>query len=165
MGKRGPAKTPSAIRKARGNPGHQKLTDNEPSPEADRIAPPDWLSKRGRKTWDDHAKDLQAQGVLTNNDVAHFAMWCEYIAQFAEASDHIKGTNIVDGVHVSVYVKARRDAADMAHRLGQQFGMTPSARTGISVVKPKEKSDLAAFLAESPNVLSFPKQAKSKGKK
>ena len=72
----GPPKTPTAIRKARGNRGHETFSQFEPQPPATTATPPGELSGAARALWDRLAPELVRLGTLTVIDRDEFAKGC-----------------------------------------------------------------------------------------
>src|SRR6266516_3958634 len=99
MGRRGPARLPTALRRARGA-RPDRLNASEPTPSAKPPVPPRWLSPEARKVWRRLAPDLHRQGVLTHWDVELFAVFCDVVDQWTRARE-LLGPGLL--------VKGRRD--------------------------------------------------------
>ncbi len=134
---------PTAIAKLRGNPGHRPLAENEPQPrDLGRCPdPPGSLDDYEREVWDEIAPMLYEMGVLTVVDVDALATYCRAKVRYIDANEIIS----VDGhtrlgsagntvVHPEIYVMEK--AATEMHRIWQNFGMTPAARTRIAATPP-----------------------------
>lgn len=83
MGKRGPKKTPTALRVV-ANAG----IDQEPLPppvDDDRPTPPAWLTKLARAEWDRIEQSLWAMGCLTEIDQGMFAAYCMAWGRYEQA--------------------------------------------------------------------------------
>lgn len=147
MGARGPAKTPTNLAVVRGQ-RKDRINTQAPVPPVGDPKPPEWLSAEAVAVWSAQAPSLIRQGLLTSRDVDEFAAFCDAVARRAEAAGHLDD----EGVVLEVPVVARgsgevvgsrtqkshwwgvwKDANDIAGRKGAQFGMTPSARTGLKV--------------------------------
>jgi len=68
VGNRGPAPTPTVIRKAEGNPGKRPFNDREPQPRAIRPKMPKHLDPRAKKEWKRLCPMLERLHVLTEAD-------------------------------------------------------------------------------------------------
>src|SRR6266480_4426852 len=84
MGRRGTKRTPPALAKARGNPGHRPLNENEPEHVLADSTPPKGLKGIALALWKDHAPELISTGVLRRVHVPLFAEWCKIGGEIAE---------------------------------------------------------------------------------
>ncbi|MFC8247710.1 P27 family phage terminase small subunit [Streptomyces chartreusis] len=144
MGKRGPVGKPTALRVLHGD-RKDRINSDEPQPDADEIAPTDWLGERALEVWAAYAPDLEARQVLTPWDVEAFAAWCDAVARRRDAAEHVDEETAV--VELDVFNKngeltgTRRakntwllalDSADaQVQRYGARCGLTPSDRAGL----------------------------------
>jgi P27 family predicted phage terminase small subunit len=131
---------PTALKILSGNRGRRPLNHREPKPEIVLPPPPDHLDSIGRQEWDRVAPVLYELGVLSRLDVGVLAAMC------AAHSLDVTLTNLVCKHGAVLYgpkqrpypnpmlklaAAARRDKV----RFAIELGMTPSARTRISVVR------------------------------
>lgn len=171
MGRRGPPKTPTALKILQGVPsGVRKLTKGEPKPELLTGAQPlAEMSADGQKLWSEIVPKLEELGLFSVLDQQPFRRYCELLARWGKAQRKLNETG---QTHVPIFheqtpeeraagLKPRlrylqelpesiefRRLTPMLLKLEQQFGMTPAARAAISVL-PKSKNapdNLAAFL-------------------
>ena len=157
MGKRGPKPQPTVLKLARGNPGCRKLNDAEPKPKAEKIEPPKYLVGESLRCWKAITPGLIATGVMTEADVPTLARYCTMHEQWLRYLAEVRAGNDIlvilndDG---SVKYQQSSPAATMQQKLAtsmlrieQEFGLTPSARTGIVAQKNDQEEDpLARFL-------------------
>jgi len=160
--KPGPKPQPTHLTLLKNNPGHRPINDKEPKPRP--IAPkcPSWLHKYAKTEWRVRAKQLDALGLLTEIDGTAFAAYCQKYAEWREATEFLiaKGTvfpirhpspgldengkPILGGIkylqQVPQVAIASKALAHMRAFL-QEFGMTPSARTGLSVPEKEIGND------------------------
>lgn len=153
MGKRGPRPKPTILKKLAGNPGKRKLNDEEPEPEelAEMPAPPAWLLPVAVQVWHEEGPKLRKMGLLTEPDLVPFACYCQCCARYLEAEAWMaeNGTcmtlrNDKGEVKYSQTVPRFGLAVKMLEKMlryQQEFGMTPSARTGLKVLKEKKPGD------------------------
>lgn len=146
MAQRGRKPKPTALKVLEGNPGKRPLNENEPKPE--KIAPkcPSWLEHEAKKEWRRMSKTLEAIGVLTQVDATAFAGYCQAYARWKEAEEFLSkhGTifktpsgYIQQVPQVSIaqtYLKIMKDFCS-------EFGLTPAARSRISVSTTEGASD------------------------
>lgn len=138
MGLRGPAPTPTAINKMRGNPGKRKRNHAEPQPGEFRAKPPDHLDEYARKEWKRLVPILKRMDVLRDADYLALASLCIASSALAHAQsevnrlgDYVKGP---DGSPIKN--PARRivnEQIAIVNQLSREFGLTPSSRTRIQV--------------------------------
>jgi P27 family predicted phage terminase small subunit len=154
MGQRGPAKTPTVLNELRGNPGKRKRNHGEPMPAVGERVPsaPRWLGEGGRRHWRQLAPRLHAVGLLTEVDVVGLAMLCEALGQYLEARDLVSREGMVaisdkgNAYHHPALAQMNTARGEVL-RWAQQFGMTPSSRSRISVEAKGEELSLVDVLA------------------
>ena len=157
MGKRGPRKEPTILKIAKGNPGKRPINENEPKPAADAVQPPSWVSGKSLEKWQEVAPKLLAMGVLTNADVETLARYCTMHEQYVKYLEEIRqGGDVLVVRDDSGNVKYMQStpAATMLMKLAtsmlrieQEFGLTPSARTGIATTQSKKRDELEEFFS------------------
>lgn len=141
MGKRGPKRTPTSVKIARGT--HRKDRDGDPAlePQPEQIAappPPAHLGKVGRGKWQDLAPRLARIGLLTEADVEALTLLCEAFeekatceAKLTEDGEYYWTESGYCGVHPAVSRLQR--TIDRIRKLLAAFGMTPSDRAGLKL--------------------------------
>ncbi len=139
---KGPARKPTALKILAGNPGRKKLNTAEPQPTPGIPDAPAHLNATAREEWDRAAVELLALGLLTLADRAALALYCQAWGRLVEAETELakSGTIIksptgypIQNPWLSVAVKA----SEACHRYGQQFGLTPVARSHLQVPDTK----------------------------
>lgn len=158
MGKRGPAPKPTVLEIAQGRPGKRALNKSEPRPTLGIPECPDSLTKSAKAEWNRISPKLDEVGLLTHVDRATLAAYCQCWARWVECEEIItrdgltmelrddKGTlkscRPIPEVGISLKL------VDKINRLGSELGLSPSARTRISVAGPANAVDsLEAALA------------------
>ena len=146
MGKRGPAPTPTNIVDLRGNPGKRALNRNEPEPTPGANCPT-WLDPEAKREWRRIAPELERLELLTIVDRAALAAYCQLYARWYRAEKIVKKDGMTIGTtkgnmiqHPAVGIA--NQAMKQMHQLMSEFGMTPAARTRISVEKQPLQGDL-----------------------
>ena len=146
MATRGRKPKPTALKVLEGNPGKRPLNENEPKPENKAPRCPSWLEQEAKNEWRRMSKTLEAMGLLTLVDKAAFAGYCQAYARWKEAEEFLSkhGTifktpsgYIQQVPQVSIaqtYLKVMKDFCS-------EFGLTPAARTRISVDIEAAKPD------------------------
>jgi P27 family predicted phage terminase small subunit len=156
MGRRGPAPEPTVIKMARGNPGLRKPNAREPKPKAGNIKPPKYLAGESLKCWKSITPGLIATGVMTEADVPTLARYCTMYEQWLRYLAEVRAGRDVLTIYNddgSVKYQQQTPAATMQQKLAtsmlrieQEFGLTPSARTGIVAKTDEEDDPLAKYL-------------------
>lgn len=156
MGKRGPRPEPTILKIAKGNPGKRRLNQSEPKPAADAIQPPDWVTGKSLEKWQEVVPKLLGMGVMTNADVDTIARYCTMYEQYVKYLEQVRrGLDVLvirDDAGKVKYMQSTPAATMMTKlaasmlRIEQEFGLTPSARTGIVAKPPQDNSDLDAIL-------------------
>ena len=143
MGRRGPAATPTAVKRMRGNPGKRPLNDREPTPDAAMPHAPAHLTKEARAEWRRVARRLHNAGVLTYVDRGVLAVYCQAYGRWAEAERALQ----LNGMMVetpngyqqqSPWVNIANKAMEQMIRAARELGLTPASRSAIKVEKPAE---------------------------
>lgn len=146
VGKRGPAPAPTSLKVVRGT-RESRINRDEPQPSSSDVVAPAWLTVADGETeqghesaldvWRRMAPDLTSRGVLTAWDVEAFAVYCDAVVHFRQASLEVTRTGMtIEGARGSVKnpaVTAAKDYADLMQRYGARFGLTPSDRASLSV--------------------------------
>ena len=148
MGKRGPKKEPTALKRFKGNPSHETLP-NEVQPKGKAVMP-EWLSDHARQYWDEIATAIEPIGLLTSVDTGALSHLCDQMALYQQARQDIeeegyyyvsdKGNQIS---HPSVGLLYKADAAIRSYM--REFGLTPSARSGLNVSTDSADDPLNVF--------------------
>ena len=141
MGRRGPAPKPTRLRIIEGNPSKRPLNRNEPKPEPSRPSCPRWLNVEAKKEWARIVPELSLLGLLTNVDRLTLAGYCQAYARWRQAEEAIEKYGMIgktEGGYVQQlpYVSIAQKSLQLMKNLAAEFGLTPSARTRISVEKP-----------------------------
>ena len=150
----GPKKTPIKILEARKS-WRAKLNIGDATPDPTMPEKPDRLSEAAALVWDELADKLHSAGLLTSADGRAFARLCQMHADYDEAQAWMDEPG--HGKWMGAYYKCgdriwimnpQRKICDILAaailRLEQQFGMTPSARAGLSVTpagKPMDEKE------------------------
>jgi len=150
MGRRGPAPTPTALKKLRGNPGRRPLNKHEPQPDPAVPECPDWIDDIAKAHWRHIVPQLHAMGVLARIDQDALAAYCKAYARWRNAEEFIQHKGEVYTIkddngrvrYVQQWpqVSIAQQMYKTILRLQQEFGLTPSSRSriNVSVVSPVE---------------------------
>lgn len=161
MATRGRKPRPTALKLIDGNPGKRRMNEDEPRPEpGDMPEPPEHLSDEALEEWERMAGVLHNLGLLYDVDRAALAAYCQVYGRWVQAEKALavdakndpsrhglvsktSNGNLVQNPLVGTANKAAQDLMKYA----AEFGMTPSARTRLSVNPgDKKKSKFAGLL-------------------
>lgn len=142
MGRRGPAATPTAVKRMRGNPGKRALNDAEPRPDATMPHAPGHLTKAARDEWRRVARRLHSAGVLTYVDRGILAAYCQAYGRWVEAEVEIEKRGAVmetpsGYMQQSPWVSMANKSMEQMIRAARELGLTPASRSSIKVEKPE----------------------------
>ena len=136
---------------AKGNPGKRPLNKSEPKPAADAIAPPEWVTGVSLDKWNEVVPKLIGMGVMTNADVDTVARYCTMHEQYVKYLEQVRrGLDVLvirDEKGKVKYMQSTPAATMMTKlaasmlRIEQEFGLTPSARSGLSGVQEQRPAD------------------------
>jgi P27 family predicted phage terminase small subunit len=137
MGERGPRPAPTALKVLRGE-RKDRINRDEPKPPEGRPACPRWLADEAKVVWRRLAPQLYARGkLLTDWDREQFAVYCEAWARWKENVVALRGESTVIEGHRGMVANPRIRSIAAAEAtmkgLAREFGLTPSARSGIKV--------------------------------
>jgi P27 family predicted phage terminase small subunit len=149
MGLRGPPKEPSKILSLRGSwRADQRVGEPEVAP---KIVPaPDWLPEDEHEAYDKLCKLLNASKLIGEIDADTVARLVFLKRQFRigvagiEAQGHTMET--AKGTKQSPEFKCLLEICTAIDRMERTFGITPSARAGLSIMIPTkvQRSQLGA---------------------
>ena len=150
----GPPRKPTNLKVLEGNPGKKKLPENEPKPAP--IAPtcPAFLSSSAKWEWKRISKELERLGLLTKVDRVALAEYCQAYARWKEAEETIQREGLI--IETTNGNKIQHPAVGVAHttmgllhKYIQEFGLSPAARTRISVKPEKQENEFASLLEKA----------------
>lgn len=156
MAKRGTKPKPTRVKELEGNPGHRPLNKAEPKPDVTSAATlPYGVTRTARKFHRQYAPLLTRLGILTEADEAAFALMSVHYGIAIDAARELRETGMTiegrDGAKKHPLTQVFRDNSQAFRQYADEFGMTPSARTRISVDEAEQMS-LADILFASVTV-------------
>lgn len=141
MGKRGPAKTPTALAELRGNPGKRPLNEAEPQGAPASSACPEGLGEFGEALWNSVAPYLAANGLLSCEGAPLLEQACRHYERARQAGRQLAEQDMVvitaqGSLQVNPLVRIEQQSTQMVLRILQNYGCTPSSRTGLTAAPP-----------------------------
>ena len=113
------------------------------------------MAGASRSKWDEVVPKLIGMGVMTNADIDTIARYCTMHEQFVKYLDQVRrGLDVLvirDDKGKVKYMQSTPAATMMTKlaasmlRIEQEFGLTPSSRTGI-IAKETQATDLDSIL-------------------
>jgi P27 family predicted phage terminase small subunit len=143
---RGPKPTPTYLKMLRGNPGKRALNNNEPMPEGDLTAPPDWMTETQKAGWN-YAIEHAPTGLLKKLDRSVLAVWVAAEDLHRRASEQVDKFGILTkapntGLPIqSPYLPVVNKQAQIILKAAEQLGFTPASRTRIQVEEPNRSEN------------------------
>ena len=139
MAKRGPKPTPSKVLKLRGSWLLNNRKD-EPQPESGAPSCPSWVGTIGKREWKRITKQLEPLGLLTELDRVALALYCQAYDDYVTAKKEMDKEDMRPVVKTANYNYVQNPMVGVMNKAWQrvlkaaaEFGLTPSARTRISV--------------------------------
>ena len=127
---------------------------NEPTAKVGVAPAPEWLSARAAELFDQISATLNGMGIASPDDkhaLALLASRLEEVELMTAAIEDGGRTYTSESESGAKMVRARpevamrNEAMRHAQSLLAEFGLTPSARSKVSVGKPKEKNPFGAL--------------------
>lgn len=150
MGKRGPAPQPTKLKLLKGETRPSRVNKREPQlpPTAPRC--PTWLNREAKAEWRRIVPQLDKFGLLATIDRGELTAYCVAWATFVEASRLVDRLGLVvegeRGFVKNPALQIMRDQAAIVRAFGSDFGLSPSARTHLTINDDVE-DDLEARMA------------------
>lgn len=138
---RGRKPKPTALKLIEGNPGKRPITGSEPKPPSSQPTCPAHLSPTAKAEWKRIALSLNAIGLLTQVDRAALAAYCQAYGRWVEAERKLSETptllKMPSGyIQVSPWLTISNKQMELMARYMTELGLTPSARSRLSVQMP-----------------------------
>ncbi len=133
--------TPTSLKILAGNPGHQRLPQNEPKPRPITPAMPEYLGADGQAKWNELLPELEYSGTLTIVDRDVFGRHCLAYQWMLDARQHIEDEgmtteNAAGSPILSPWVAIYNRAWDDMAKTGAELGIGAASRTHVEVRKP-----------------------------
>ncbi len=147
---------PTRLRMLRGNPGKRRINQNEPQPKPLLAECPKWLKGEGRAEWERIAPILYNLGVLTEIDISALEKYCVAHSRWRQAEaviDKARSLSTVSGNGSPCAlpeVALSQKYLKITQSYLAEFGMTPSSRSGVSIVDNSGKNSAVEELLFGP---------------
>ena len=140
---------PRTLKLIEGNPGKKKIKP-EVKPKPVMPEQPSWLSSEAGQVWADLAPKLSRLGLLTEVDGYTLAMCCTHYALAVKAAKQLRRQTMAKDErglprkHPAHQLLRDHSAAYRAYMA--EFGLSPSARTRISIAEPDADDTMGGIL-------------------
>jgi P27 family predicted phage terminase small subunit len=147
---RGRKPTPTALRRANGNPGKRGYNADEPVP-PDRLPDcPDHLNAAARAEWHRIAEILVRMGVVSQIDRAVLAAYCQAYGRWVEAEEKLRETPVMmrtpsGYVQQNPWLGIVNRQLDLMARFMAELGLTPASRSRIRAMADQEEPVTVIF--------------------
>ena len=151
----GPSPKPTAIKHLQGNPGRRPANQREPQPRQRRPKMPTYLSESEQAEWRRITRELKAMNLLTSADGDAIAIYCQVAVRYQTATKSVADNGLIvetpNGYPViNPALSIVNKSIQQMHRLLTEFGMTPAARSRISVPEPEPSDPYEDFKRDKP---------------
>jgi P27 family predicted phage terminase small subunit len=114
--------------------------------------PPEHLSDVAAETWNRLAPQLHSKGLLTEWDLEMFGIGCEAYAKWRRASQLVNDSDVLIRGYRGSLVRnpasqVARENGEVVLRWAREFGLTPSARSGIDLGEGDDDGALNRLLS------------------
>jgi P27 family predicted phage terminase small subunit len=156
MGRRGPAPTPTKIKRLRGETRPSRLNLAEPLPHPSLPRMPSDMDPDAKAVWRRVLRDMGATGVIRAADTDVLRCYCEAVSRYAAAARLYAQTGPLtrrDGNLVKNPLhQVARDNADEVRQFARELGLSPSARVGLRIDQARALDDLTADIGLPPRL-------------
>lgn len=137
---------PVEVRKQNGNPSGRPLPDViVAGGKVEKVEAPSHLTTGQLEVWDEVVPSLSAIGLLDEVDGMMLEALCITVDRAREAGRIIEQEGMFTptargGLTLHPAVRVERDSWEVARKIGEQFALTPVARTRLGLALYKGKS-------------------------
>jgi P27 family predicted phage terminase small subunit len=135
---RGRKPTPTHLKELMGNPGKRPINRNEPKPEGELYAAPEWMSESQREGWA-YAITHSPSGLLKQLDRSILSVWVIAEDLHREAAEKIAQYGLLTkspnaGLPLqSPYLAILNKQAQIMLKAAAELGFSPSSRSRVQV--------------------------------
>ncbi|HSW42473.1 MAG TPA: phage terminase small subunit P27 family [Patescibacteria group bacterium] len=156
MGRRGPAPTPTRVKRLRGETRPSRLNLREPMPAPDVPRMPPDMDADAKAVWRRVLRHMRQTGVIRAADADVLRCYCEAVSRYAAAARLYAQTGPLtrrDGNLVKNPLhQVARDNADEVRQFARELGLSPSARVGLRIDQARALDSLTADIGLPPRL-------------
>ncbi len=148
MGQRGPQPQPTESKRLRGNPGHRRLNNAEPTPPQGAPEMPEHFNEDAQKAWRWLCGMLGQMNLLSKSDVAIMSLYCDTWSEYIKVRRDVDRFGYVmiskkTGMpfmtpHLSIESMLKKQLMQILPAMG----LTASSRSQIHVTDNGEKKSI-----------------------
>lgn len=132
---------------------HRKAAEAALKPGSDKVKPPMWLCKHGKKVFKQLAAELMQIDLVTNIDVYAMARWAHCYVKYQECAEIVTRDGVetikpnsagfpVAGPHPML--TTMKQLNEQMTKLESEFGLSPASRAKLAM-PPKEEKEPTEF--------------------
>lgn len=146
---------PTYLKILEGNPGRRPLNVNEPLPDGDLSAPPDWMPAEQQRVWRE-AIEAAPEGLLKRLDASVFTVWVVACATHQDAAEKVARYGSVVKSPVlgqpiqSPFVGIMNRQAQIMLKAASEMGFSPSSRSRVQVAGRPKRDNKFEWLKDLP---------------
>jgi len=156
VGRRGPSKTPAAVKLAQGETRPSQVNFLEPTPRrSDPVMPKD-MDAAAKAVWKHVLTEMRSTELIRGADADVLRCYCEAVSQYQRAVNALassgpliksRGELVKNPLHQIV-----RDSRDAVRLFARELGLSPSARAGLNVQIGNAASDISDEIGLPPRL-------------
>lgn len=146
-----PHKRPLKLATLHGEHRPSRVNLDEPVPAAREPIMPSWFTPAAAEIWERVTDELRHMDLLHAADTDALMVYCQAVEKYIDAAKQIDATGPLlrgrdGGVVKNPMMQFIRDLGAEIRSMACQFGLTPSARTGLVAKKPEDPGKSAERL-------------------
>jgi P27 family predicted phage terminase small subunit len=143
--------TNKAATELKGNPRNLPVVKDHPKTGKAKPDPPTWLDATGKAYWRRVVPVLVEAGLFQAGDEESLAIMCQAYSDYRDCLDklHAEGKVVETAtgtIKANPLVAMAKTYADTHTRLSGEFGLTPAARSKMTLDPVEEADPLDAFI-------------------
>lgn len=107
---------------------------------AAHISPPAWLSVSAKKEFNLLKALFSETTLLTDADVNLMAVYCDTLIDYQAAVRSTQKHRTIKG-RINPMLREKQKLAPLLEKLGNELGLSPSARASLAINKPEPEED------------------------
>ena len=124
-------KTKKELYKRKRNEKKMQLSD-------DKLIAPSWLDPGAKKDFNFLVSLLKESKVVNNADLTQLAIYCDTLYDYKAYKRAVKKYGKLINGKINPFIREKRNAAQLLDKIGNEFGLSPTARNSIAINLPEE---------------------------
>ncbi|GKT04456.1 phage terminase small subunit P27 family [Furfurilactobacillus entadae] len=97
------------------------------------IDPPSWLNMTAKNEFKRITALMAETDVLTEADIGILALYCDTYADYLAYRRQIKANGMQSSGKLNVFIREKRNAAQLLDKLGSELGLSPGSRASLAI--------------------------------